>query len=203
MKKYMDKFKSNIYINKNLFIFLLVIVIIGIASGTIFSIILGANDKELVGNYLNNFFSNLDKLNYEVSITNSLIFTILFVIIIWFLGLSVVGFFLVLFLLFLKSFILGFSVGSIIINLKLKGVIISFIYVFPHQVINIFIFILISAYALIVSFKIIRGLMKKRVVDFRNILNRYLIILTFSIFILIFTSLYEVYIMPFLLNLII
>jgi len=203
MKKYMDKFKKNIYINKNLFIFLLVIVIIGVTSGAIFSIIMDSSDKELVTSYLNSFFSNLNdnKLDYGGTLTNSLVFTILFAVILWLLGISIIGFFIVLFLLFLKSFILGFSLGSIILNLKLKGLLVNLIYVFPHQVINILIFILISSYALIISFKIIDSLFKKKVIDFRNVFNRYLFVLVLSVVVLAITSLYEVYIMPFLLNL--
>ena len=203
MKKYMDKFKKNIYINKNLFIVLLVIVIIGVTSGAIFSIIMDSSDKELVTSYLNSFFSNLNdnKLDYGGTLTNSLVFTILFAVILWLLGISIIGFFIVLFLLFLKSFILGFSLGSIILNLKLKGLLVNLIYVFPHQVINILIFILISSYALIISFKIIDSLFKKKVIDFRNVFNRYLFVLVLSVVVLAITSLYEVYIMPFLLNL--
>ena len=48
MKKYMDKLRKNIRINKNLFIFLLVIVIIGIITGSLFATILGADDKVYV-----------------------------------------------------------------------------------------------------------------------------------------------------------
>jgi len=96
---------------------------------------------------------------------------------------------------------LGFSLGSIILNLKLKGLLVNLIYVFPHQVINILIFILISSYALIISFKIIDSLFKKKVIDFRNVFNRYLFVLVLSVVVLAITSLYEVYIMPFLLNL--
>lgn len=205
MKKYMDKFKSNIHINKNLFVFLLVIVIIGIVSGALFAIIIDNNDKELVINYLNNFFNNIEKGNlcFNNSLVNSLLFTVMFGFLIWLLGISVIGFFIVIFMLFIKSFILGFSVGSIIYTFKFKGVLFSLIYIFPHQVINILIFMLLSGYALIISFKIIRCFSSKKVLDFRNIFNRYIRILIFSIIILIFTSLYEIYIMPKLLNILV
>ena len=205
MKKYMDKFMKNIHINKNLFIFLLVIVIVGIASGALFSLVIDNNDKELVYNYLTDFFNNIKKgqLNFNNSFVNSLFFTILFGVLIWLLGISVIGFFIVLFMLFLKSFILGFSVGSIIYVFKFKGILYSLVYVFPHQVINILIFMLLSGYALIVSFKIIRCFSSKKTLDFRNIFNRYMRVLIFSVLILIITSLYEIYLMPKLLNILV
>ena len=202
MKKYMDKFRQNIHINKNLFVFLLVIVIVGVAAGSIFSIIIDNSDKNLVSNFLNDFFNNVHskKLNFNNSFINALIFTVLFGFLIWVLGLSVIGFFVILVMLFLKAFILGFSVSSIIINFKLKGVLYSLIYIFPHQVINVLVFMILSGYALIISFKIIRCFTLKKTLDFRNILNRYVRVLIISIIFLILTSLYEAYVMPKLLN---
>ena len=202
MKKYMDKLKNKIGINRNLFVFLMVIVIVGIVFGAMFSTILDLNDKQLVGSYLNDFFTNVKsgELNYKSSLINSLIFTAGFALLIWLLGISVIGFFIIIFLLFLKSFILGFTVGSLIINFKLKGVLYSFIYVFPHQVINVLIFMLLCGYSLIISFKLISCFMGKKVLDFKNIFNRYLIVLLISVLVLVLTSLYEVYVMPYLLN---
>lgn len=202
MKKYMDKYKKKLKINNNLFVFLLVLVIIGIITGAIFSSILDIGDKKMILKYLNDFFVNIknDNISYNDSLLNTLLFTVGFAILIWILGLSVIGFFLVIFLLFLKSFILGFTVGSLVLNFKIKGIIIAFIYCFPHQVINLLIFMLICSYALIVSFKIIRCFNGKKDLDFKTIINKYLIVILFSIIILIITSLYENYLMPYFLK---
>ena len=204
MKKYMDKLKNNIRINKNLFVFLLVIVIIGLISGSIFASILGEEDKKLVLDYLNSFFNGVkgNNLSYHTSLINTLIFTVFFALIIWLLGISVIGFFIILFMLFIKAFILGFTVSSITLAFGLKGLLFSFIYAFPHHVINILIFMLLSAYALILSFKLIQCITAKRPINLKNFMNRYLIILCFSIVSLIITSLYEVYVVPKLLNII-
>ena len=204
MKKYMDKLKNSIHINKNLFVFLLVIVIVGVVSGSIFSAIIDTHDKKMVVDYLTEFFNNVKsgKLNYDTSIINTLFFTVGSAIIIWLLGVSVIGFFIVLFMLFMKAFVLGFSIGSIIINFKLKGILIGTIYAFPHQIINILVFMLLSAYALIVSFKIMKCMTGKKTLDFKGIMNRYMTVLLFSGIVLIITSVYEVYLMPKLLNII-
>ncbi len=191
MKKYMDKLKSNIHINKNLFVFLLVLVITGLIAGALFSVIISGDDKALVTSYLMDFFNNAKdgKLNYNGSIVNTLFFTLGISLFIWLLGISVIGFFVVIFILFLKSFIIGFSLGSIIYVFKLKGVLLSFVYVFPHHVINLFIFMLLSAFSLVVSYKLISSLKSKKAFDFKGIINRYLVVL-------IFTSLYEVFVVP-------
>ena len=77
MKKYMDKLKSNIRINKNLFVFLVVIIAVGVASGSIFVSVLNDSDKTMVSDYLNNFLNNLNSnnLNYNGTLINTLIFT--------------------------------------------------------------------------------------------------------------------------------
>lgn len=202
MKKYLDKLIRNIRINKNLFIFLLIIVIIGVTTGALFTAIISTSDKELVVSYLNDFFTNIKegKLVYDNSLINALILTVGLAVAIWLLGVSVIGFVVVIVILFMKAFVLGFSVGSIIATFKLKGILMAFIYCFPHLVINILIFMLISAFALIMSFKIINSITSKKPLDFKHYMNRYFIVLVFSVIILFFTSLYEIYALPKVIN---
>ena len=205
MKKYMDKLRSNIRINKNLFVFLVVIIAVGVASGSIFVTVLNDSDKTMVSDYLNNFFNNLNSnnLNYSATLINTLIFTLGLAILIWILGISVIGFILILLFLFIKAFALGFSVGSIIINFNFKGVLIALAYVVPHHIIDLMIYLLISSYALVLSYRLISSFTKKKSFDFKGIFNRYLFILGFSLIILLFSALYEVYLAPSLINMIV
>ena len=203
MKKYLNFIKSNTRINKNLFIFLIVLVMIGISSGSVFVTFLNGNDKVMVNNYLNDFLNsiNLSKLNYSVSLVITLIFTLGFAIMIWIFGIYIVGFLFILIMLFVKSFSLGFSLGSIIINFKFKGILLSFLYIVPHHVINIMVYILLSSYALILSYKLFNSFVKKTTFDFKNIFRKYCFVLLFSLIILFLSSLYEVYCVPYLLKL--
>jgi len=202
MKKYMDKLKRNIHINKNLFVFLLVIVIVGIVAGSIFSTIIDSNDKKMVLEYLNSFFANAKegKLSYDTSVINTLVFTVGFALAMWLLGISIIGFFVVIFMLFMKAFILGFSISSIIASFGFKGILLALVYVFPHHIINILVFMLLTAYALIISFKLIKCITSKKPLDLKRIMHRYVIVLGVSVVLLIITSLYEVYIVPKLLS---
>ena len=205
MKKYMDKLKSNIRINKNLFVFLVVIVAVGIASGSVFVTILNTDDKTMVSDYLNNFLNNLNSnnLNYSGTLVNTLIFTLGGAFLIWLLGISVIGFILILLFLFIKAFALGFSIGSIIINFNFKGILIALAYIVPHHIINMMIFLLISSYALILSYRLINSFTKKKSFEFKGIFNKYLFVLGFSLIILLISVLYEVYGAPKLINLIV
>ncbi len=205
MKKYMDKLRSNIRINKNLFVFLVVIIAVGIAAGSIFVTVLNADDKAMVNEYLSSFLSSLNgnNLNYSGTLINTLIFTIGMAVLIWLLGISVIGFALILLFLFIKAFSLGFSIASIIINFNFKGVLMALAYVVPHHIINMMIYLLISSYALVLSYKLISSFTKKKNFDFKNIFNRYLFILLFSVVVLLISVLYEVYLAPKLINLIV
>ncbi len=205
MKKYMDKLKSNIRINKNLFVFLVVIIAVGIATGSVFVTVLNNEDKVMVSDYLNNFLNNLNSnnLNYSGTLVNTLIFTLGGAFLIWLLGISVIGFILILLFLFIKAFALGFSIGSIIINFNFKGILIALAYIVPHHIINMMIFLLISSYALILSYRLINSFTKKKSFEFKGIFNKYLFVLGFSLIILLISVLYEVYGAPKLINLIV
>lgn len=205
MKKYMDKLKSNIRINKNLFVFLVVIIAVGVAAGSIFVTLLNDSDKVMVSDYLNNFLNNLktDNLNYSGTLINTIIFTLGAALLIWLLGISVIGFILILLFLFIKAFSLGFSIGSIIINFNFKGILLAGAYIVPHHIINMMIYLLISSYALVLSYRLINSFTKKQSFEFKSVFNRYLFILGFSLVVLLISVLYEVYGAPKLINLII
>lgn len=200
MKKIINKAKNVLKINKKLFVFLLVLVIIGIISGTVLSLMLNDNDQKLVTDYLNSFFSNTNNINTTSTLINTLIMTLGFCILIYLLGISVIGFVIILFMLFGKAFVLGFSLGTIITTYKIKGIIYALIYIFPHHVINLIMFIILSGMALIMSFKIINNITKEKKIDFSGI-KKYNYVLLITLGVLLLTSIYEVYAMPNILNL--
>lgn len=199
MKKYLDKLK----INKNLFISLLVIVIVALITGAFFSSILNTSDKNLITEYLNKFLTSTftNKLSYISTLKTTIFFNLLFILFMWILGISVIGFIIIIFMLFIKAFVIGFSVGSFISIYKWKGIFISFIYIFPHHVINILIYIILSAFALTMSFQILLCFTKQKI-NLRIYMKKYSLVLMICIIILLLSSLYETLIMPRLLNII-
>lgn len=198
MKAIMDKFKSKIQYNKKLIVFLIVLGIVALVSGSIFTIMLNNNDKELTINYINMFFNSLksNNLDYLNAFQNGFFNYFSFILIVWLLGMSVIGIPIVLFMFFSKIFVLGFSVSAIITNYGLKGCLISFSYIFPHQIINILVYIILTLSSLKVSGKLLYSIVKKRKLDFKIILHDYLYILLISVIAAILMILYEVYIMP-------
>lgn len=196
--KLMDKLKNKIKFDKKLLIFSIVIAIIGIISGSILVTILNHNDKILLEQHLNNFLNNIEnnKLDYIFVLKNNIITNILYIIIIWLLGISIIGLPIIVILYFFKNFILGFSIGSILTCFKLKGIIFSIIYIFPSGIFYLIVLSILTMYSLSFSIKIIYSIIKKTNINFKLIINKYAYILIFSLIITIITSLYDTFAMP-------
>lgn len=187
-------------VDKKTVIFLIIICIIGIVTGSIFMTILSTNDKDIVIESLDNFIALNGQINTKISLTNNLNINLLYCIIIWLLGISVIGLPIVIFILFMKSFLLSFTISSFIYKYKTKGLLLGIIYNLPHQVINLIIYLYLGVYSIKLSSFILKAIVYKKNINFKNITNRYLIVLLFSVIILIISTLYETYIMPSLLK---
>ena len=194
----MDKLKKIIKYDKRIMTFLNVIAIIGIITGSIFMIILSKNDKDTVLSAIKKFFDNLinNKFDFASTFKNTMISNLLFSFIIWVIGISVVGLLIVIFIIFYKSFTLGFTISSIIYTYSIKGCLISLIYVFPHLVINLLILLYLSSYSIKLSIILIKSILKKDNLNFKAFINNYSKVFLTSIIFLIITSLYESFISP-------
>lgn len=198
MRKYMDKLSKLFNINKKTLVFLSGLLFIGIISGCIFNILLVKQDHEIVKTYLVNFIELIknNKLNYINTFKDSIIFNYLYIIIIWTLGVSIIGIPIIFFMFFGKSFTLGFTLSTIIKNYGIKGCLLSLGYVFPHYIINILVFLILTAYSTILSLKMIKSILRKKNIDFKPIMKKYSFILLISLILILLTSLYESFIMP-------
>ena len=189
---------------KKKYMFLLIIVVIGIVMGVIFSNILNMEDSKLVYSKITTYFQNIKDdipINYLENLFTSLKNNLLYLIIIWILGLGVIGLLFNNFILFFKSFIFGFSIGSIINIYLYQGLVLSFFYVFPSLIINLIILMIMTFYANDFSLKIFNVLFRKKEFKFTPIMIRYTKILGIFTCIMIVSSLIETFIMPFFLKL--
>lgn len=204
MKKVMDKLLDNIKFDKRYVLFSLVLVILGIITGSIFIVILNNSDKSLVIEYIESFINNLrnNNLDYIDTFKNTIFINYFIIFII-----SVIGFtyFFIpvnILILFYKAFVIGFSLGSFILTYKIKGLLLSIIYIFPHLILNILIISLLTAFTLKLSINMIKCIIKKKEVNIRRYFNKYLYISILSFILITITTLYESFISPFLLKLI-
>ena len=204
MKKVTDKFKLAIKSNKKIIFFLAIVALVAIIFGSLFSVILNESDKNLVSEYISNFFENIknNNLNYVLALKNGGISILGFILIVWLLGISIIGMPIVLFMYFSKFFVIGFSISSIIKSYGLKGCLLSFGYVFPHQIIYIVAYTMLSIYSIKMSIKLISSIVKKDKIDFKPIINKYLFVLLLSILVTSLALLFEVFVTPKFINLI-
>jgi stage II sporulation protein M len=190
--------------NKRINNFVLIIFIIGFISGCFFLTIISTEEKTIVANQITNFITNINNntLNNITIFKNNLISNLIYIILLWILGLSIIGIIINVFIIYIKGFILGFTISGIILAYKIKGLLFGLIYIFPNELFKILTIIILGVYSLTLSFGIIKELLKKNNNKLRLLFKRYVIVLVLCIFIMVISSLFEAFVLPNLLNIV-
>lgn len=204
MKKKKTKILDIILPSKKTNYFIITILVLGLISGSIFLVMLSETDKTSVINQIKTFFDNIanGSINSGLALKNSLIINYIFVLVIWILGLSIIGILFNVFLVYIKGFILGFSISSIIATYNYKAIPATLLYVFPQQVLNVIVICILAIYSVMFTKNLLAIIINKKNNN-RLMLKKYTIILIFSIITSFISSASEVYLFPNLLKLII
>lgn len=202
MKQIINQFTIEIKKNKKSYLFILSLILIGIIFGSLFITILDNHDLLLVSNQVTAFFEGIKKteLNYVIALKNSLVSNLGLVLIIWFLGISVIGIPIILFLLFMKGFILGFSIASIIYKFGFKGIFITFFYIIPQQLITILFLLIIGYYSLNFSYNLFSAIIKRKTINYTTITTKYSKILLMCAILAIISIAFEIFVSPILIK---
>ncbi len=192
MKKIINKLKD-----KKQFILIFLICVVAFIIGVLLPSILNEENRKIIETSLNSFFDTIKNNQLK---TNELLFktltsNIIIDLILWLLGISIIGIPIVIILLSYKSLSLGFTISSIISTYKLNGIIKALIYIVPNTI-NLFIFFVISYYSISFSLMLFNYLFRKKEYNKKIIVKRYLKLLVISIIILIFSSVIETYVVP-------
>ena len=179
---------------KRLYLFLIVVMGLGIIAGLIYALIISKSDHNLVASSLDSFFTNIKEsnINYKSGLINSLIGNIFFISFIFLLGISIIGIPFIIISLFFKAFIFSFSFVSIIYTYHLNGILKAIMYVFPHQIITLLMSLFLGFYALYFGIKLFNYLFRRKDINLRNSMKRYLqvfiivLIIVFTLLILFF-----------------
>ena len=177
---------------------------LGVISGTIFLLTLNDNDKELVVNQITNFMVNVNdnNINNFNAFKNAFFENIIFIVLIWILGMSIIGIIFNIFAVYLKGFILGFTISSFFLVYKYKGLLAGAIYLIPSAIINIIVTIIIGVYSIMLTIYLWKVIfIKDRSSCISKFLKKYLIILLISSTLICISSLCESYLVPALLKL--
>ena len=106
MNKKLNSGLALILPSRKINLFMMFIIGLGIISGAIFSVVISENDKSLVIEKITNYISlinNNDINNLEV-LRNTLYENIIFIILIWIFGMSIIGLIINIFFVYMKSF---------------------------------------------------------------------------------------------------
>ena len=204
MKKKKMKLSDIILPNKKLNYFVVAILGLGIVTGAIFLMSLNNTDRASTVKQIEGFIGSINKntINSGLAFKNSLIINYIFVGLIWLLGFSIIGIVVNIFLTYIKGFIVGFSVASLILVYNYKALPVVFLYVFPVQVFNVLVVGVLTIYSIMFAYNLLRVIVSKKGNN-RLMLKRYVIILSFSIIISFISSFLEVYFFPNILKIII
>jgi len=181
MKKYIEQ--------KQKYIFLLTLILIGVVSGIMFILFVSKADKQLIKEHLTLTFDTIKahRVNYSSTLLNNCVKNVLSLMFIYISGISIIGIPLILLFLFFKGFIVGFSISSIVSIYHFKGVFISMLYLVPGDMLMLVIWILMGFYSISFSIKLFRYLFLKENISL-NIyfkkLNKILLISFISILVI-------------------
>lgn len=198
MKKLLNRLFK---VDKKTFLFLAILSIIGIITGALFMTILSSADKETINKSLTEYINNIGNIKLDLkNFMNNFIINIMYALIIWILGISIIGLPIVIIVIFFKSFLLSFSISSFIINFKLKGLAYGFTYLFPHAIINFLTYMFLGVYSIKLSLNFVSAIINKKNINMQSIMIKYFKILLISLTIVFVSTLFETFIMPYCLN---
>ena len=200
------RIKNIIFPSKKINLTVIIILFLGVTSGAIFSNIIDLNDKKLVLDKIQLFISNINNhsINNIQVFKNSILTNFTYSIIIWILGLTIIGVLINIFLLYLKGFIFGFSLSAFILTYNYKGIILSIIYTIFGQLLNLVVIIILTIYSIMFTTNFIKQISKsKQNINIPKYFKNYTLIFLITIIITIISSISETFLFPTLIKIII
>ena len=186
--------------NKYKYLFLITIIILGFLLGIVLANILSYNDKKEVGEIVETYFLNLknnESINYIGNFLNNLGVNFFYLLLLFIFGISIIGIVLNPFILYFKSLITGFSVGIIISLYSFKGILGGILYLFPTQLLNLLIYMLVSFYGINLSIRLFKVLFLRKNINNNEFMKKYFQVLLFSSIVLLISTLYETFLADF------
>lgn len=186
--------------NKNLVIFLSSLFVVSILAGMFFFFYIKSSDKEALEVSIKSFFEVPNSIDYFGVLKDNSINYIFDFILIWILGLSVIGIVFVLFLFFSEGFSIGFALAGIFKTYGFKGIIASFTYLIPTRIVYLLGLFIITFFASKISYKIIKLLFSKSEVSMKTVMRQYIKILIICLVIAALTSVFKTFVDPFMIK---
>ena len=120
-------------LNKKVFLFISIILIIGLTSGILFLVFLNEASKEIIFLNINDYLQNLNNFTFNNIFMDIIILSSLIILSIFIIGIPISVFFI-----FFNGFSLGFVIASLSAIFGFKGFIYSLIYLILNKLVFIF-----------------------------------------------------------------
>lgn len=199
-KKFRETIGKHLKNNSNRYFFLLIAFVIGIAAGAFTVNGLSALQKEELNNYFQGFLQLLDDqpVNSEELLKISLLDNAKLVLVLWLLGVSIIGIPFIFVVMGIRGFVTGFTSGFIIKTLGLRGVLFTVLALIPKEIFVIPCIIALGVNGINFSLNIIKNKSKKHLSkeSLKSNFAAYCFTTLFFCIILFMGILVEVYIVP-------
>ena len=180
---------------RKLFSILLFVFICSFILGVFFIFFISDDNKVLVKDGITLYFNGLNTLNYTDNFIVGLINNIGLALIIWLLGISIFGCFIIFIIYFIKCFVVSFSFSSIIYVYGFKGIILSIIYSICYFI-NLGILFILSYYGVSFSILLFKYFFKNKDYNRIVIVKRYFKVLVISLVFIILNLIIDSYLIP-------
>ncbi len=200
LHKFRELLYKHLKNNVNRYFLLFMIFIIGVSAGAFTVNGLSTLQRDELVHYLNGFLQIMDKqsINSNELLMISLQENTKIIVLLWLLGVTIIGIPFIFLLILIKGFIIGFSTGFIIKTMGLKGMLFGLLSIFPKEIIVIPCIIALGVNGINFSLNIIKSKSIKQVLKQNlrmDFIGYSLSTVFFSVLILIGT-LVETYIIP-------
>ncbi|UOQ42639.1 stage II sporulation protein M [Halobacillus salinarum] len=158
--------RKDIQSHVNIFVFIFVLFIMGMVFGAVIVNSMNFVQKEDLFFYLKKFFENtidVDGVTKATLWKETMLYHIKYMLLLFLLGISVVGMPIITVLLFIKGLVVGFSVGFLVNQMGWYGLLVSSAAIAPQNLLIIPVYLAAGALALMFSLTLCRQLFIRRV----------------------------------------
>lgn len=196
----LEDIKEIILKKKEILIGVLIVLVLGLLFGSIYITILNNNDKKEIMENVTLYFNSFKNISFQDKLNifkESFLKNVIYFLIMWVLGISMIGFPIILIMIFYRSFLFGFSIASIFIRYKLSSFYKIIIYIFPGRILLFILSIFLAVFSINISNKLIKSCFKKKNFNFNTFGGKYFLLLLICIILCSVTSLIDAFVMPF------
>lgn len=200
------KYTRQIVLQKNwpVLLFLLIVLLAGVTAGTIASKTLDLNVRQDLSEHLQSFLLGLtEEINSrdQKGFFSLLIQQLKILLLIWLLGLSIVGFPFIPIVLFLRGFLVGFTIGFLIEELAFRGFVFALASLLGQNLISLPLYAFMSLISLAFAWNLLNALLNRRAIDFWQQFIGYSLLMALCGIGFLLASLVEYYLSPILMEL--